>query len=209
LDGFRDCNGGASDGCEADLNAPTTCGACDVACDTGDLCSAGACTNDCPAMTRRCGGSCVDVSSSRLHCGACGAVCPMPPSGTSVCVGGMCAIGACSGSWADCNMDPSDGCETGLLGDPRHCGSCENSCASGRCSAGTCAPMTALCTDGNVARTYMYGSGICTATCGGDTIRCIGTTCDCIGPGGDMANCPAATCTEAIVSWCCLRLPAR
>ncbi len=41
--GFADCNGAASDGCEADLNAKTSCGTCGNVCSAGQECVAGRC----------------------------------------------------------------------------------------------------------------------------------------------------------------------
>lgn len=41
--GFADCNGAIVDGCEADLNARTSCGACGDVCAAGEECVAGRC----------------------------------------------------------------------------------------------------------------------------------------------------------------------
>lgn len=49
---------------------------------------------------------------------------------------------ACAAPWADCNGLAGDGCETDLLGDPRHCGGCGNACglpnALTSCNSGLC-----------------------------------------------------------------------
>ncbi len=48
-DGLDDCNGDASDGCEARLDTAATCGSCDVGCGSGETCGdAASCT---PAAT--------------------------------------------------------------------------------------------------------------------------------------------------------------
>lgn len=51
---------------------------------------------------------------------------------------------ACPPGFADCNMDPSDGCESNLVFSTMSCGACGNTCANvdntiARCSEGQCA----------------------------------------------------------------------
>lgn len=43
VDGRADCNGRASDGCEADLASVRSCGACDMTCDRNEQCVGGRC----------------------------------------------------------------------------------------------------------------------------------------------------------------------
>ncbi len=49
---------------------------------------------------------------------------------------------ACDPPFADCNGDPSDGCETNLQQDPAHCGKCFRSCLGAACVAGQCEAVT-------------------------------------------------------------------
>jgi hypothetical protein len=70
-------------------------------------------------------------------CGACGVVCPASPHYQPTCTAGVCA-GACMPGFADCNADPSDGCETNLLNERVNCGQCGRVCIIGKCKAGTC-----------------------------------------------------------------------
>jgi microcystin-dependent protein len=50
----------------------------------------------CPSGQTSCAGRCVDPQTDLLNCGACGTVCPPPPSGTTACIAGRC--GAVPGS---------------------------------------------------------------------------------------------------------------
>ena len=48
--GWADCNGNASDGCEADLNGSANCGHCGNACPAGQPCYSGTCTPPLPSQ---------------------------------------------------------------------------------------------------------------------------------------------------------------
>ncbi len=96
--GFADCNGDASDGCEADLASPAHCGACanacalahaTAACDGGS-CAIGACDPgfaDCDGSAAN--GCETDLQTNSDDCGVCGNVCPAG----SKCGGGSCNAG--------------------------------------------------------------------------------------------------------------------
>lgn len=47
---------------------------------------------------------------------------------------------ACTATFADCNGDPADGCETDLETTSAHCGACEHDCQGAACAAGMCVP---------------------------------------------------------------------
>jgi hypothetical protein len=93
-----------------------------------------------------------DVSQSEDAQPVCSASC-FNPNGTTTCVGATC-VPVCSTGFADCDADPSNGCETNLLADPQHCGSCTQVCAvdsgsaicqDGACGMSSCAPGTGDC----------------------------------------------------------------
>lgn len=67
------CKGDAvvcADSC-ADLASDNLhCGACDVACGAGMVCSLGACALTCAPGLVACSGACIDPTTDRAHCGA-------------------------------------------------------------------------------------------------------------------------------------------
>jgi hypothetical protein len=88
-----------------------------------------------------------DLQTDVRHCGACGVVCA-GANAEMACVDGACAVATCSEGFADCNLDPADGCEVDLLGSLDHCGSCDALCAPdnavAECNAGVCEQTACL-----------------------------------------------------------------
>ena len=89
----------------------------------------------------------VDLQTDPLNCGACGNDCTDDyANAEGVCNAGTCEMGACIGSWEDCNTDDVDGCEV-ELGTDTDCSACGDDCTDdytgdhviGFCDAGTCA----------------------------------------------------------------------
>ncbi len=109
--------------CSGDT-APSDAGRTDATTDLGD--STLACATD----QMRCGSVCVDLRTSRDHCGACGHPC----EGSQLCVGGACQLG-CPGAQQACAgqcINPQT--------DNLNCGACGNACPAGQvCSNGACA----------------------------------------------------------------------
>jgi hypothetical protein len=71
-------------------------------------------------------------------CSACNRPCA-PARATGTCTQSGCEVDECDPGFADCNDNPSDGCEASLA-DAAHCGSCDNVCEDGAvCDNGTCA----------------------------------------------------------------------
>jgi len=135
--GFGNCNGNGNgngngnDGCEADLSRPEHCSSCGRACpEPMPTCvpqgQSFSCLISCvPATPDLCFDTCVDLSSDRANCGACGNDCnqiqgvltPVP------CRAGICAP-SCASGWADCTTEA--GCETPLDFEDS-CGACGGS----------------------------------------------------------------------------------
>jgi len=99
---------------------------------------------DCPAGTADCGdGDCLPLDSEE-HCGACDVECTAH-NGAAACVAGACQI-TCDPGFADCNGDPRDGCEVGLLTDAANCQACGAACDETDCLEGSCVSILAAAT---------------------------------------------------------------
>ena len=155
-------DGGATSGrCDT---ATRQCVAClrDEHCPPGNLCVGNLCvtgcsaTQACPAGQTCCGGACVDPQTSTAHCGGCGMNCAVP-NAAPACANGTCAVGACTGAFADCDRAAANGCETDTRADVAHCGACGNACAT--------RPHTASSCEGGACR-YACEAGF--ADCDGD-----------------------------------------
>ena len=155
-EGLGDCDGVGTNGCEADLAAPSSCGDCETACagsapvcgrdGSGDRACLAACAAPDPD---RCGDRCFDTSTDVGNCGGCGLVCTLA-NAAAACTGGECVVGACDAGTGDCDGVDANGCETTLSGDAENCGRCGNVCpapagASAVCVGSTC---TVACASG-------------------------------------------------------------
>ena len=105
---------GAADVC-ADLDHdPDHCGACGTACETGEACVEGTCTElgtvGCPTGLTDCGGSCVDLDSNPDFCGTCDTVCTFDDA-AGACFEGSCLLAVCDDGYFDSDGDDANGCE--------------------------------------------------------------------------------------------------
>ncbi|MEZ4410951.1 MAG: hypothetical protein R3A52_31405 [Polyangiales bacterium] len=202
--GFGDCDGDATTGCETDVRtAVTHCGAC------GNACPAHATTHlrgggvrfTCDAGYADCDGDAsngceVDLNTDVSNCRTCRNACTAS-GGTPSCVAGACGIASCGASFADCDGNAANGCETDLRTTASHCGRCGSVCptpshATGVCAGGSCAFVCDAgfddC-DGNAAN----GCEVSTAT---STTHCGVCGRACTAPFG-TAGCTAGSCTVA------------
>jgi hypothetical protein len=95
--------------------------------------------------TTACMARCVDLSSDRVNCGACGTTC----MAGQLCTGGMCAP-RCADTQTSCG-----GVCVDTQVDPAHCGGCGIQCGPGyACAAGICRTLAgadvAFCAPGSV-----------------------------------------------------------
>jgi hypothetical protein len=106
-------------------------------------------SSGCASGTKFCNGECVSTSSPENGCGRSSCQPCALPHAASVCSpSGECVVGACAGSYENCNNVQSDGCELDVDTDTDHCGGCnappcelpnaEPDCASGRCAILRC-----------------------------------------------------------------------
>jgi hypothetical protein len=90
-----------------------------------------------------------DLQTDSANCGACGKVCVGRANAYGVCNAGVCTV-ACNTGFADCNGDPSNGCEVDLENNADNCGKCGRSCGGGRCRDSSCQPVTIAALPGHV-----------------------------------------------------------
>ena len=150
--GHADCDGNASNGCEATLATDIAhCGACATVCATPPnatpTCAAFTCGFACTAGTGNCDGNGANGCESTfatdpLHCGSCANTCPTPPNATPTCAASACGF-ACSAGFGNCDGMGGNGCEVDFTRDPTHCGSCGSPCpvplnATATCTASVC-----------------------------------------------------------------------
>ena len=229
-EGFADCDGDVSNGCEAELaNSMDHCGACDSACALDNAiseCVEGACTlSACTEQWGNCDadgetGCETDLLVSLDACGACGAECSFR-HGTGTCDAGACTFVGCDENFADCNDERNDGCEVSLLTDPQNCLTCgvpcdlpnvrSHVCTAAGCGIGACDVGFADC-DGDpsngceVNTTNDVGNcGACTAECRFDTAvaACVDSACAVASCNGNQRNCdgdPSNGCETDVMS---------
>ena len=162
--GYADCDGNPANGCEVDLlSATSDCGACGNTCgaaaNSTQACLAGQCQLQCAGGFADCDGDasngCEASLGSNDHCGGCGNACPVAQANTTVtCLmpaQAACEI-ACAPGFADCDGDPSNGCEASL-GDNGSCGGCGNVCGD--------ANAVAVCTGSACNLTCTLGFASC------------------------------------------------
>ncbi len=157
-------------------------------------------SDGCPAGTAACdsdptNGCETNTNDDPNNCGACGKKCQIQ-NGTGGCMNGQCIISTCNAGFADCDLNPNNGCETNTLNDSMHCGSCmqdctkhtqQANCVGGNCNIVTCATGYADCNlnpnDG--CETNVLGTD--NANCGGCNIPCA--------PAHANGICQAGSCT--------------
>jgi hypothetical protein len=184
IPGSPSCSSGQTNcyGTCTDLQSDAThCGACNIKCASGKLCSAGSCTISCSAGQTNCGGSCTNTQTSSQHCGKCNNPCSS---------GQTCQNGKCGLYMSVITLDPHEICINSghswcwgvcsdLQTDENNCGSCGTKCPSGKlCSAGKCVDWSGSWALGTTTLqcTQKGTSVTCTLNYYGDQVTLSGTT---------------------------------
>lgn len=127
------------------VSAQSDCGACAPVANGTAACVIGSCRittcnagfADCDAIYAT--GCETFLPTSSSNCGACGNACPTGPNARAFCNLGICSPLICNPGYANCDNNPSTGCEVDISNDDSNCGGCGRSCPSGEtCSFGTC-----------------------------------------------------------------------
>jgi hypothetical protein len=146
--GRGDCDGDASNGCEADLmTSAQHCGDCAVACAQSDCaCEDGVPVLQGPEGRQDCDGDAANgcetaTDSDSANCGSCGHACSEDGANVAsvACEASKCVVtctGAALALRGDCDGNPDNGCETLLWNDRNNCGKCGNRCVF--CDEGNC-----------------------------------------------------------------------
>ncbi|HWA75133.1 MAG TPA: hypothetical protein VG937_22500 [Polyangiaceae bacterium] len=121
-------------GCSADMDCPGG-----TACKDGQCVSSCTDSAQCPSGYQCCAGLCASPASDPLHCGSCDRAC----ADGQDCINAKCGPGGgCAPGLADCDGNPSNGCEANLGTSQKHCGNCETDCSPGFCSGGSCSSIS-------------------------------------------------------------------
>lgn len=143
----------------------------------------------CDADRKLCGGLCVSFRDPAFGCAAAACDPCSIAHGAPSCNAGSCAVGSCAPTYANCNGDVADGCETNTDKTPTSCGACGITCAAGQvCSNGGCA---ASCEGGEVA---------CGSSCidpKSDADHCGACDTPCVPVANGVATCASSTCQIA------------
>ncbi len=211
--------GVVSDGCEGVLDcgectAPETCGGGGLPLQCGCTCvlpnavttcsgQSGCLLQSCEEGFRDCNGLANDgceavIASDPANCGACGTICSFGHAAAK-CEQGICVMADCDPGHADCNADPSDGCEINTQTNPLHCGGCDLECPDsggiplcqgGMCKINPCGSGLGNCDgdDKNGCETDVTSS---TSNCGACGNLCALTHAD---PACVLSSCRVASC---------------
>jgi len=205
--GFGDCDGKPQTGCEADLSAAKTCGACGNDCSALPHVASASCTGTlcgylkCQPGYADCDGNplngCERQTNTLSDCGGCNVPCALAHA-TSDCSSGSCAIKTCDSGYDNCNGSAGDGCEASL-NDPHTCSSCSNACPTGNiCQNGTC-----RCTADAQCQSSSYSC--CDGACVFTNSVCSLWPCPIPSTNEPVVNCGGCgvDCRTVAAFWCC------
>lgn len=189
--------------CQQFQNNTTNCGRCGNTCpdrpNAPAACELGTCTLRCNDRFANCdldvSNGCETSLGTVDNCRACGNRCAFAHATATCSASGECRLGTCLPGFADCDRDPTNGCEADLANDRLNCGRCgvgvnttsdinncggcgircsfanaPATCSAGVCVRGTCNAGYADC-DGNPANGCEVNTRTDNANCGACGLR--------------------------------------
>lgn len=210
------CSDAIQNGDESDKDCGGACPTClpGQRCKLATDCAGGDCTNGTCSLTcldgkGDCDGDTANGCEANLktdadHCGACDTPCDLPHA-SALCNGGKCAIDQCTAPFADCDGDPSNGCEVNTTTDAVNCGGCGTvcsaingapSCANSQCQI-TCTGSFTDCDDDRVngcetdTSKNVNNCGACGKVCDttGGSAKCTAGVCSISNCTGGLGDC--------------------
>jgi Kelch motif/Galactose oxidase, central domain len=141
-----------------------------------------------------CGTTCSDNTSDVNNCGFCGHICSNN-NASPACTNSVCAL-TCNSGFADCDGNPSNGCESNLSTDPFNCGGCGNFCPVVTAATSTCtASVCGFTCNSGFADCDKNSANGCEVHIAADTNNCGACGHVCPGPGPNQtAVCSAGVC---------------
>jgi hypothetical protein len=186
---------------------PTHCGTCATVCSYANAsatCNVGMCQiASCNAGFANCDGNAGNGCENNLNtnannCGACGTMCPNRPNSAPLCSAGTCSL-RCDPSFANCDGNAGNGCETNVATSLTSCGACGVACsypnANAACNGGACTFLGCSMGFGNCDAMQANGCETplsTTSNCGMCGSRCVlaNATAACA-----MGRCAVGACT--------------
>jgi hypothetical protein len=157
--GKTNCDGNPLDGCNVPLGTDTNCTMCGDTCDLANamsgcqpnnmpppapayVCDLGPCNPGFANCDMVAANGCeVNTMTDASNCGSCGNACPFGPNSTAVCINGGCALN-CFPGYANCDNNPTNGCEVDTTTDVNNCGTGQAACGA-KCITPNATPVCA------------------------------------------------------------------
>lgn len=145
------------------LPAGDGCNTCTCGMDGQLACTTLGCEKDCPPPADYDPATCMSMGPAyaqnpmTAQCCTYATSCAAPAGWKTYTTPDCSATDACAPGKADCDGDPSNGCETDVTSDPNNCGSCGNVCMSSDGVMETCAMSACIGPEQQVGTGCFYG----------------------------------------------------